>query len=109
MSPRPVPGRCQLPPVLCRIPDPSAPAHTLINRQQVQTHHFRTAETGAVLLTEDGRKEVLVAWQKRKQEEVEHAFLGEKIPIGLLLHAQSLLLARHLRGDLDAYPPFEWR
>jgi CRISP-associated protein Cas1 len=82
---------------------------TLINRQQIQAQHFRTAETGAVLLSEDGRKEVLTAWQKRKQDEVEHPFLGEKIPVGLLLHAQALLLARHLRGDLDAYPPFEWR
>jgi CRISPR-associated protein Cas1 len=84
-------------------------ALTLINRQQVQPPHFRIAETGAVLLTEDGRKEVLTAWQKRKQDEVEHTFLGEKIPVGLLLHAQALLLARHLRGDLDAYPPFDWR
>lgn len=84
-------------------------ALTLINRQQIQPQHFRTAETGAVLFTDDGRKEILTAWQKRKQDEIEHPFLGEKIPIGLLLHAQALLLARHLRGDLDAYPPFEWR
>jgi CRISPR-associated protein Cas1 len=84
-------------------------ALSLVNRQQIRPEHFRTAETGAVLLTDDGRKEVLTAWQKRKQDEIEHPFLGEKIPIGLLLHAQSLLLARHLRGDLDAYPPFEWR
>jgi CRISPR-associated protein Cas1 len=84
-------------------------ALSLVNRLQIQPCHFRTAETGAVLLTEDGRKEVLTAWQKRKQEEIDHAFLGEKLPIGLLLHAQALLLARHLRGDLDAYPPFEWR
>ncbi len=84
-------------------------ALTLINRQQIQPQHFRTTETGAVLFTDDGRKEILTAWQKRKQEEIEHPFLGEKIPIGLLLHAQALLLARHLRGDLDAYPPFEWR
>jgi CRISPR-associated protein Cas1 len=84
-------------------------ALTLINRQQIQPQHFRTTETGAVLFTDDGRKEILTAWQKRKQEEIEHPFLGEKIPIGLLLHSQALLLARHLRGDLDAYPPFEWR
>ncbi len=84
-------------------------ALTLINRQQIQPQHFRTTETGAVLFTDGGRKEILTAWQKRKQEEIEHPFLGEKIPIGLLLHAQALLLARHLRGDLDAYPPFEWR
>jgi CRISPR-associated protein Cas1 len=84
-------------------------ALTLINRLQIQPQHFRTTETGAVLFTDEGRKEILTAWQKRKQEEIEHPFLGEKIPIGLLLHAQALLLARHLRGDLDAYPPFEWR
>lgn len=84
-------------------------ALTLINRQQLRPEHFRTAESEAVLLTEDGRKEILTAWQKRKQEEIEHPFLEDKIPIGLLLHAQALLLARHLRGDLDAYPPFEWR
>lgn len=84
-------------------------ATALVNRQQVRPQHFRTTETGAVLLTDEGRKEVLTAWQKRKQDEVEHAFLAEKLPIGLLLHAQALLLARHLRGDLDAYPPFEWR
>jgi CRISPR-associated protein Cas1 len=84
-------------------------ALSLVNRQQIRPEHFRTVETGAVLLTDDGRKEVLTAWQKRKQEEIDHAFLGEKVPIGLLLHAQALLLARHLRGDLDAYPPFEWR
>ena len=92
-----------------RVPLADRLALTLINRQQVQPRHFRTTETGAVLLTDDGRKEVLTAWQKRKQEEVEHPFLEEKLPIGLLLHAQALLLARHLRGDLDAYPPFEWR
>jgi len=84
-------------------------ALSLVNRQQIRPEHFRTDEGGAVLLTDDGRKEVLTAWQKRKQEEIDHAFLGETIPIGLLLHAQALLLARHLRGDLDAYPPFEWR
>lgn len=84
-------------------------ALSLINRQQLRPAHFRSAETGAILLTDDGRKEVLTAWQRRKQEEIEHPFLDDRIPIGLLLHAQALLLARHLRGDLDAYPPFEWR
>lgn len=84
-------------------------ALTLINRQQIQPQHFQTTENGAVLLNEAGRKEVLTAWQKRKQDEIEHPFLDDKLPVGLLLHAQALLLARHLRGDLDAYPPFEWR
>lgn len=55
------------------------------------------------------RKEVLVAWQLRKQEEILHPFLDERIPFGLLPYAQALLFARYLRGDLDAYPSFFWR
>ena len=55
------------------------------------------------------RKQVLVAWQLRKQEEVLHPFLDERIPFGLVPYAQALLLARHLRGDLDTYPSFIWR
>ena len=55
------------------------------------------------------RKEVLVAWQKRKQEEVTHPFIDERIPLGMLPYVQALILARHIRGDLDAYPPYFWR
>jgi CRISPR-associated protein Cas1 len=55
------------------------------------------------------RKAVLVAYQKRKQEVIEHPFLQEKVSVGLIVHLQARLLARHLRGDLDAYPPFIWR
>jgi len=84
-------------------------ALALVNRLQVRPEHFCSDAAGAVLLTDEGRKVVLTSWQKRKQEEIDHPFLGESLPIGLLLHAQALLLARHLRDDLDAYPPFEWR
>ena len=55
------------------------------------------------------RKAVLVAYQNRKKEQVIHPFLGEKVSVGLLVHLQARLLARHLRGDLDAYPPFIWK
>ena len=55
------------------------------------------------------RKAVLTAYQKRKQEEVLHPFLGEKVTVGLIVHLQARLLARHLRGDLDAYPAFVWK
>jgi CRISPR-associated protein Cas1 len=84
-------------------------ALALINRQQLKAGDFERHENGAVLLNAAGRKEVLTAYQKRKQEEIQHPFLDETLPIGLVFHAQALLLARHLRGDLDAYPPFEWR
>lgn len=84
-------------------------ALSLINRRQVDGLGFRKAESGAVLMDDPTRKEVLVAWQKRKQEEIQHPFLGERVALGLLPYVQALLLARHLRGDLDAYPPFFWR
>ena len=79
---------------------------SLINNRQVAPKDFAIKETGGVLMTDETRKKVISAWQKRKQEELIHPFLGEKIPIGLIPYAQSLLLARHLRGDIEAYPPF---
>jgi CRISPR-associated protein Cas1 len=82
---------------------------TLINRRQVASAGFRKAETGGVVMSDDTRKEVLVAYQKRKQEEIVHPFLQEKIPFGMVPFAQATLLARHLRGDLEGYPSFLWK
>lgn len=81
-------------------------ALSLINRKQVQAKDFSERPGGAVLLNDDGRKEVIVAYQKRKQEEVTHPVLEQHVPIGLLPHVQARLLARHLRGDVEAYVPF---
>ena len=81
-------------------------ALSLINLNQVNGKGFETTETGAVVMDPDTRKTVLQTWQKKKQETLQHPFLDEKLELGLLPHAQALLLARHLRGDLDAYPPF---
>lgn len=82
---------------------------SLINLGQVNPKGFIQTETGAVTMTDDTRKAVIVAYQKRKQDEIQHPFLGEKVAVGILFHVQALLLARHLRGDLDGYPPFVWR
>ncbi len=79
---------------------------SMINRLQVKGAGFRTTESGAVLMDDATRKQVLVAYQKRKQDEIGHPFLDEKIPIGLLPFAQALLFARFVRGDLDGYPAF---
>ncbi len=84
-------------------------ALSLINLGQVNARGFIKAETGAVTMTDDTRKEVIVSYQKRKQDEMVHPFLGEKVVVGILFHVQALLLARYLRGDLDGYPPFVWR
>lgn len=81
-------------------------ALSLINLQQISGRDFMKKEGGAVFLKDDGRKTVLGAWQKRKQDEITHPYLNEKIPVGLIPYTQSLLMARFLRGDIDGYPPF---
>jgi CRISPR-associated protein Cas1 len=66
-------------------------------------------DSGAVIMNDDARKTVLVTYQERKQEEILHPFLDEKVMIGMLFHVQAMLLARYLRGDMDGYPPFIWK
>jgi CRISPR-associated protein Cas1 len=83
-------------------------ALSLVNRRQVQGSGFRRTESGGVVMEDATRKEVLVAYQKRKQEEMLHPFLQERLAYGLVPHVQALLLARFIRGDLDGYPSFLW-
>lgn len=82
---------------------------TVVNRGQIDRKDFTVMETGAVTMTDKGRKRLLTAYQERKQDELQHPFLKEKTTVGLLPMLQAQLLARHLRGDIDAYPPFLWK
>ena len=82
---------------------------TLINRQQLRANDFEILPGGAARLTDAARKRVVVAYQERKRVEVNHPVLGRAVPIGIVPHVQAQLLARHLRGDLAAYPPFRAR
>ena len=82
---------------------------TCINQKTILSKHCIRQESGAVLLTDEGRRAFLTAWQQRRQQTIQHPFLGEKIPWGLVPYVQALLLARTLRGDLDRYPPFFWK
>jgi CRISPR-associated protein Cas1 len=84
-------------------------ALSLVNRRQVRAEGFRRTESGAVEMDDDTRKEVLLNYQKRKQEEIMHPFLKERVAFGIVPHTQAMLLARFLRGDLDGYPSFLWR
>lgn len=79
---------------------------TLINRRQVQLNDFVTEASGAVRLTDSARKSLLVDYQERKQVEVMHPYLQEQVPIGMLPHCQAMLLARHIRGDMEHYTPY---
>lgn len=83
-------------------------ALSLVNRRQLRASDFVTREGGAVMMTDDARKTVLTAWQDRKKEDRLHPFLAEKVPFGLVPFVQAQMLARHLRGDLEAYPPWFW-
>lgn len=82
---------------------------TLINNRVVHDSDFQRKEGGAVLMSEEARRTFLKHWQERKKETLTHPYLGEKIPWGLVSYVQALLLARYLRGDVDAYPPFLWK
>ena len=81
----------------------------LINKRLVDDTDFDKREDGAVFLSENGRRKFLAAWQQRKNDELKHPFLGEKVQWGMLPYIQALLLARFIRGDMDAYPPFMWK
>ena len=82
---------------------------TLVNMKTIKSKHFDTQGDGAVMLNEEGRKVFFTAWQQKKNEEIKHPFLDEKIPWGLVPHTQAMLLARTIRGDLNEYPPFLWK
>ena len=82
---------------------------TLVNNRVVKPEDFQVQDSGAVLLTDEGRKKFLKAWQERKRDILTHPYLNEKMSWGLIPYVQALLLARYIRGDLDAYPPFLWK
>lgn len=84
-------------------------ALSLINRHQIKPEGFVTGESGGVVMDDATRRVVLMAYQDRKKDTIRHPFLGEDTTVGLLVHLQARLLVRHLRGDLDAYPPFFWK
>lgn len=84
-------------------------ALTLINRRQLREEHFEETLGGGIQLTEQGRRAILAGYQERKEEEIEHRVLDRKVPLGLVPHVQARLLARHLRGDIEDYPPFLYR
>lgn len=82
---------------------------SLINKRMVDGDDFNKREDGAVILTDDGRRKFITAWQNRKQDEIKHPFINEKVEWGMLPYVQALLMARYMRGDLDCYPPFMWK
>jgi len=106
------PGRCSLSLDLAeefRAPLADRFVLSMINMKMVSPRSFFRENDGAVLLTDEARKDFLTVWQKKKQEVLVHPYLGEKAEWGLMPHVQAMLLARFLRGDIDDYPPFVWK
>lgn len=79
---------------------------TLLNLKIIGENDFEKQVSGAVWLNDDGRKKVLTKWQERKRTDMLHPYLNQKIPTGLLPYVQSNLLAKYVRGDIEAYPPY---
>lgn len=84
-------------------------ALSLINLEQINKKGFKKLSSGGILMNEETRKTLLIAYQKRKQSEINHPFINEKIKIGSVFYIQALLLARYIRKDIDGYPVFIWR
>ena len=82
---------------------------SMINTKQVHPENFKIAESGAVEMDEYARKKIIAEWKSRKEDEIKHPYTGEKIPVGMIFHMQAMLLARHIRGDMQQYPPFVWK
>lgn len=81
---------------------------SLFNRKQLVASDF-LAESQGFLLKDSTRKKALGYWQQKKQDQLTHPFLGERMPLGLVPFIQAQLFARYLRGDLNDYPAFLWR
>lgn len=82
---------------------------TMINKRMVSKKDFSVKEDGVVLISDRCRKQLLTEWQNKKKDVITHPYLGDKVEWGMIPFAQSMLLARYLRGDLDEYPPFFWK
>lgn len=82
---------------------------SLINKREINSKGFTQKEDGAVIMDDDTRKDILKAWQSRKQDEITHPFINEKVEWGMVPYVQAMLLSRYIRGDLDEYPPFLWK
>ena len=79
---------------------------SLVRRRQLSEEQYVRTPGGAVYLTDDGRRRLIRAWEKHKETELRHPVLRRSVGRWALPSIQATLLARHLRGDLPAYPPF---
>lgn len=79
----------------------------LIRRCEISPESgFEYKPGGACYLSGGGRRQLLSKYEAYREEAVQHRLLDRPVPRWSLPQIQATLLARHLRGDLDEYPPF---
>ena len=79
---------------------------SILNLRVVTEKDFEKQISGAIYLSEEGRKKVISRWQEKKRSDLLHPYLQQKIPLGLLPYVQANLLAKFIRGDIDEYPSY---
>ncbi|MCC7106220.1 MAG: CRISPR-associated endonuclease Cas1 [Chloroflexi bacterium] len=80
----------------------------LINNGEIGPEHL-VRRSGAVALTQHGRRKVIEAYERRMDTLITHPLFGYAVSYRRILEVQARLLARHLLGELRSYPVFRTR
>ena len=83
-------------------------ALTLFNNSELKGADF-IRRSGAVSLTQDGRKAVIRAFERRMDTLIRHPLFGYSISYRRVMEVQTRLLGRHILGELKKYPAFTTR
>lgn len=76
------------------------------SRRMLADEDFVHTLGGACYLSEAGRRRLLLGWDDFKRSATQHPLLEKSVDRGSLLVVQATMMARFLRGDLPAYPPY---
>ena len=83
-------------------------ALTLFNNSELDETDF-IRRSGAVALTQSGRKAVIRAFERRLDTLITHPLFGYSISYRRIMEVQARLLGRHILGELPKYPAFTTR
>lgn len=81
---------------------------SIINNGVVSKSDFIITPFG-VNLNADGRRKVIEAFENRLNSTIHHKLLGYSASYRRIMETQARLLARHISGEIPAYPPFRTR
>ncbi len=79
---------------------------SVINRRVLTPDDFTTEPlSGAVSLSDEGRRSFLRAYEQKKQSEFKHPVMGRKCSYQEAFEIQARLLGKYLMGETEQYPP----